>query len=188
MSAQPNHFAPLARLLHWLMALMIIAMLFIGAGMVASVSKRHEWLIHLHKPLGHRHSAVGDCAPRGTLFHSATAVACRFAGLASVGGQGFAHLAVRLDADSAVAGLGNDFGVGRAGDAQQFVAIAIDRAGQCAAVCVLAQGSWVFGVPAVPDRAAASGGGAVPRLGAPRRRAGQHVARQGSQLSSTRSM
>ena len=33
MSAQPNHFAPLARLLHWLMALMIIAMLFIGAGM-----------------------------------------------------------------------------------------------------------------------------------------------------------
>ncbi len=52
MSAQPNHFAPLARLLHWLMALMIISMLFIGAGMAASVSERHEWLIHLHKPLG----------------------------------------------------------------------------------------------------------------------------------------
>lgn len=52
MSAQPNHFAPLARLLHWLMALLVIAMLFIGAGMVASVSERHEWLIHLHKPLG----------------------------------------------------------------------------------------------------------------------------------------
>jgi cytochrome b561 len=27
MSTQPTHFAPLARLLHWLMALMIIAML-----------------------------------------------------------------------------------------------------------------------------------------------------------------
>ncbi|APC18475.1 cytochrome B [Pseudomonas frederiksbergensis] len=52
MSAHPHHFAPLARLLHWLMAVMIIAMLFIGAGMVASVSERHEWLIHLHKPLG----------------------------------------------------------------------------------------------------------------------------------------
>ncbi|MBC2691444.1 cytochrome b [Pseudomonas kielensis] len=52
MSAQPNHFAPLARLLHWLMALLVIAMLFIGAGMVASVSERHEWLIHLHQPLG----------------------------------------------------------------------------------------------------------------------------------------
>ncbi|NUT84836.1 cytochrome b [Pseudomonas corrugata] len=48
----PRHFAPLARLLHWLMALMIIAMLFIGAGMVASVSERHEWLLRLHKPLG----------------------------------------------------------------------------------------------------------------------------------------
>ena len=48
----PKHFAPLARLLHWLMALMVIAMLFIGAGMVASVSERHEWLLNLHKPLG----------------------------------------------------------------------------------------------------------------------------------------
>ncbi|WDU64357.1 cytochrome b/b6 domain-containing protein [Pseudomonas poae] len=52
MNAQPRFFAPLARLLHWLMALMIIAMLFIGAGMAASVSERHEWLINLHKPLG----------------------------------------------------------------------------------------------------------------------------------------
>ena len=52
MSTQPTHFVLLARLLHWLMALMIIAMLFIGAGMVTSVSERHEWLIHLHKPLG----------------------------------------------------------------------------------------------------------------------------------------
>ncbi|MGE7956049.1 cytochrome b [Pseudomonas sp. NPDC089530] len=52
MNRQPKHFAPLARLLHWLMALLILAMLFIGAGMVASVSERHQWLIHLHKPLG----------------------------------------------------------------------------------------------------------------------------------------
>ena len=52
MNSQPTHFAPLARLLHWLMALMILAMLFIGAGMVASVSERHEWLLHIHKPLG----------------------------------------------------------------------------------------------------------------------------------------
>ena len=52
MSTPTSHFAPLARLLHWLMALMIIAMLFIGAGMAASVSQRHEWLLDLHKPLG----------------------------------------------------------------------------------------------------------------------------------------
>ena len=52
MNTPTTHFAPLARALHWLMALMIIAMLFIGAGMVASVSQRHEWLLNLHKPLG----------------------------------------------------------------------------------------------------------------------------------------
>ncbi|WP_426247350.1 cytochrome b [Pseudomonas sp. TWR3-1-1] len=52
MSAPVSHFAPLARLLHWLMALMIVSMLFIGAGMAASVSERHVWLLNLHKPLG----------------------------------------------------------------------------------------------------------------------------------------
>ena len=41
-----------ARILHWLMAAMILAMLFIGVGMVASVSERHEWLLRIHKPLG----------------------------------------------------------------------------------------------------------------------------------------
>jgi cytochrome b561 len=47
-----QHFSTPARVLHWLMALMIFAMLFIGVGMVASVSERHQWLINLHKPLG----------------------------------------------------------------------------------------------------------------------------------------
>ncbi|KML14584.1 cytochrome B [Burkholderia cepacia] len=41
-----------ARVLHWVMAAMIIAMLFIGVGMVASVSGRHEVLVAIHKPLG----------------------------------------------------------------------------------------------------------------------------------------
>ncbi|WP_213877145.1 cytochrome b [Pseudomonas sp. dw_358] len=52
MTPHREHFAPVARLLHWGMALLLIAQLFIGAGMVASVSERHEWLINLHKPLG----------------------------------------------------------------------------------------------------------------------------------------
>jgi len=45
-------FALPARVLHWLMAVLILAMLFIGVGMVASVSERHEWLLRIHKPLG----------------------------------------------------------------------------------------------------------------------------------------
>jgi len=40
-----------ARVLHWMMAAMIAAMLFVGVGMVASVSNR-PWLIDLHRPLG----------------------------------------------------------------------------------------------------------------------------------------
>ena len=41
-----------ARVLHWTMAALILAMLFIGAGMVATVSEKHQWLLAIHKPLG----------------------------------------------------------------------------------------------------------------------------------------
>jgi cytochrome b561 len=46
------HFSLLARLLHWTMAPLIVAMLFIGVGMVATVSRAHTTLIAIHKPLG----------------------------------------------------------------------------------------------------------------------------------------
>lgn len=52
MNTAPTSFSLPARLLHWLMALLILAMLFIGAGMVASVSERHQVLVQIHKPLG----------------------------------------------------------------------------------------------------------------------------------------
>lgn len=45
-------FSPLARVLHWLMAVMILTMLFIGVGMVATVSEWHAWLLRIHRPLG----------------------------------------------------------------------------------------------------------------------------------------
>lgn len=44
-------FAPFARLLHWLMAIMIVAMLFIGIGMVAS-DDRYASMVAIHRPLG----------------------------------------------------------------------------------------------------------------------------------------
>ena len=46
-----ERFPVLSRILHWLMAAMIIVMLFIGIGMVASLDDYH-WLISIHKPLG----------------------------------------------------------------------------------------------------------------------------------------
>jgi cytochrome b561 len=48
---QPTQFPALSRLLHWLMAALILAMLFIGIGMVASLTDYH-WLVSIHKPLG----------------------------------------------------------------------------------------------------------------------------------------
>jgi cytochrome b561 len=52
MTPARTHFSPLARLLHWTMAPLIVAMLFIGVGMVASVSHAHNTLVAIHKPLG----------------------------------------------------------------------------------------------------------------------------------------
>jgi cytochrome b561 len=44
-------FPAFSRLLHWLMALMILAMLFIGIGMASSVSL-YASLVAIHRPLG----------------------------------------------------------------------------------------------------------------------------------------
>jgi len=51
MSAQPGQFAVVSRILHWLMAAMVLAMLGIGVGMVASLADYHV-LVSIHRPLG----------------------------------------------------------------------------------------------------------------------------------------
>ena len=52
MSTQSPRFAAPSRVLHWLMAVLILAMLFIGVGMAASASGRYSTLVSIHKPLG----------------------------------------------------------------------------------------------------------------------------------------
>src|SRR5205823_3325132 len=47
-----SRFTPLQRLLHWLMAIGILSMLFIGVGMVSTVTQTHLTLVSIHKPLG----------------------------------------------------------------------------------------------------------------------------------------
>ena len=49
--ARRQQFPVVSRILHWTMAVMVLAMLFIGAGMVASLADYH-WLVSIHKPLG----------------------------------------------------------------------------------------------------------------------------------------
>jgi len=47
-----RRFTALQRLLHWLMAACILAMLFIGVGMVSTVMPKYLTLVAIHKPLG----------------------------------------------------------------------------------------------------------------------------------------
>nr|WP_213872369.1 cytochrome b [Serratia marcescens] len=49
---KPTYFPLSLRVLHWLMAPLVLAMLLIGVGMVGSVSPRHAALVAIHKPLG----------------------------------------------------------------------------------------------------------------------------------------
>lgn len=51
MSKNPTQFAWFSRILHWLMAAMLLIMLFIGVAMVASIGDYHK-LVSLHRPLG----------------------------------------------------------------------------------------------------------------------------------------
>ncbi|MDR5815048.1 cytochrome b [Caballeronia sp. LZ033] len=52
MNAINERFSPLQRALHWVMAICILAMLFIGVGMVSTVKPEYLTLVSIHKPLG----------------------------------------------------------------------------------------------------------------------------------------
>jgi cytochrome b561 len=47
-----KRFAAPQRLLHWLMAICILSMLFIGVGMVSTATSKYLTLVQIHKPLG----------------------------------------------------------------------------------------------------------------------------------------
>jgi cytochrome b561 len=51
MSTKPRQFAVVSRILHWLMAAMVLTMLGIGMTMVASLADYHV-LVSIHRPLG----------------------------------------------------------------------------------------------------------------------------------------
>jgi cytochrome b561 len=50
--ANAQRFTPLQRALHWLMAICILAMFFVGVGMVSTVAPKYLGLIALHRTLG----------------------------------------------------------------------------------------------------------------------------------------
>jgi cytochrome b561 len=52
MKLDRDSFSPLQRVLHWLMAIMVLVMLFIGVTMVSTLKPRFLTLIAIHRPLG----------------------------------------------------------------------------------------------------------------------------------------
>ena len=52
MTTDRKRFALPQRLLHWLMAICILSMLFIGVGMVSTAAPKYLTLVQIHKPLG----------------------------------------------------------------------------------------------------------------------------------------
>jgi cytochrome b561 len=52
MTTSRTRFTVPQRLLHWLMAICILSMLFIGVGMVSTVTSKYLTLVQIHKPLG----------------------------------------------------------------------------------------------------------------------------------------
>jgi len=52
MTTGRDRFSLLQRILHWLMAIMVLTMLFIGVAMVSTLRPRFLTLIAIHKPLG----------------------------------------------------------------------------------------------------------------------------------------
>jgi cytochrome b561 len=52
MTEAAQRFTPLQRLLHWVMAICILSMLFIGVGMVSTIMPKYLALVSIHKSLG----------------------------------------------------------------------------------------------------------------------------------------
>jgi len=48
----PDRFPLVLRLLHWTMALLVLAMLFVGVGMVSTAGAAYPRLLALHRPIG----------------------------------------------------------------------------------------------------------------------------------------
>ena len=52
MRDQANRFPLRSRIFHWTMAVLVLAMLFIGIGMVTTTSSRYDTLLSVHRTIG----------------------------------------------------------------------------------------------------------------------------------------
>jgi cytochrome b len=102
-------FTAFSRILHWTMAVLVLAMLFIGIGMVSSLSDYH-WLVSIHRPLGILILILVAIRLVNRLLNPAPAVAPGHAGVAAFRGTCIACRSVRADVRLAARRLGNAVG------------------------------------------------------------------------------
>ena len=69
-------FAGSQKFVHWLMAICIIAMLFLGVGMVSTVMPKYVPLVEIHKSLGIADPGAGGDPP-GAAPHARAHRLCR---------------------------------------------------------------------------------------------------------------
>src|SRR5215472_18306921 len=94
--AQHLQFNAFSRILHWTIAVLVLAILFIGIGMVSSLSDYH-WLISIHRPLGILILVLVAIRLVNRLFNPAPAVAPGHAGVAAFRGTCIVCRSVRAD-------------------------------------------------------------------------------------------
>jgi hypothetical protein len=149
MTTSRKRFAAPQRLLHWLMAVCILAMLFIGVGMVSTVTSKYLTLVQIHKPLGIAILVLALIRLTLRLCLRLTCAACRSAGADKAGRGSVAVCFLRADDRHAVDRLGNVIGGVLPGSAVRRRASAIDPASEpqpayAAVACAFLPGLCLF--------------------------------------------
>ncbi len=114
--AGPRH------ILHWTMAVLILAMLFIGIGMVAMVSSRYLALLSLHKAIGIGILVLALIRVCNRLLSRPPTLTQSMPRLQACCGNGVARGAVWLDARHAIDWMGHALGGRLSGGAGRRVA------------------------------------------------------------------
>ena len=167
-------FAPFARLLHWMMAVLILAMLFIGAGMLSTASARYPVLLAWHRPIGIT-ILVLALIRLGFRSHASPARAARHsAGLAEGCGPRLALAALCADDRDAVDRLGDAVGWRLSGAPDQGGGAPADPAARHPSLRAAADGAWPAGLCLLSADPRPSRRGAVARADPAGRRVPEH--------------
>jgi hypothetical protein len=109
MNNNPAQFSLLSRILHWLMAALLLAMLFIGVAMVSSLGDYHK-LVALHRPLGILILILAAIRVVNRMFTTLPAISADHVTPGTADCHGLRKIALHADVCAAPGGVGDAFG------------------------------------------------------------------------------